>query len=353
MRIEKPYHDGEVFVQQRVGQVEEGRRNGRAISDSILKGALKYIEQQPLAVFGSVDDTENIWASVLVGKPGFMRAPDERTVEVDLTQTACNRQDPFWTNIEHNSQVGMLIIDLGTRRRLRINGRISRAAQERLRLDVAESYPNCPKYIQRRHATALKGEGASRSLEPRQGHLLEPDQQAFICSADTFFVASAHPERGVDVSHRGGNPGFIRVLGDRRIRVPDYVGNSMFNTLGNFTVNPHAGLIFLDFEGIRTLQLIGRPEILWDLDDPTNETGGTRRYWDIEIERWLEADVPQQYQWEFLDYSPHNPELETVGAEQSAARGTRATKYLCAMCEGVESEQPGDCPECGMPLCSP
>ncbi len=354
MQIENTYHEGELFVQRRVDQVEQARRNGRAISDSILKGALKYIEQQPLAVFGSVDGEENIWASVLVGKPGFMRAPDERTVEVDLTLTARNRQDPFWTNIEHNSQVGMLIIDLGTRRRLRINGRISRTAQdERLRLHVAESYPNCPKYIQRRHATAPTLEGASRSLEPLQAHSLKPDQQAFIRSVDTFFVASAHPERGVDASHRGGNPGFIRVLGDRSIRVPDYAGNSMFNTLGNFTVNAHAGLVFFDFKGTRMLQLTGRPEILWDVDDPTNETGGTGRYWDLEIDRCLETHVPQQHEWEFLDSSPHNPELATAGAEQIPAAGTKATKHVCPLCEGVESEQPGDCPKCGMTLCSP
>ena len=312
MRTENPYHDGELFVQQRVGEVEEGRRNGRIISDSILRGALKYVEQQPLAVFGSIDHDDNLWASVFIGNPGFMRASDERTVEVDLTQTARNHQDPFWANIEHNSQVGMLVIDLGTRRRLRINGRIDRA-QERLRLDVVESYPNCPKYIQRRHVTPLVLDGANRFSEPRQGHSLDAQQQAFIGSADTFFVASAHPERGVDASHRGGNPGFLRVLDDRRIRVPDYIGNSMFNTLGNFTVNPHAGLVFLDFERSRTLQLIGRPEILWDLEDVTNETGGTRRYWDLEIERWLEADLSHQIQWEFLDYSLHNPEAASRG----------------------------------------
>ena len=312
MRIENPYHEGELSMQQRVGEVDQGRRNGRVIAESILRGALKYIEQQPVAVFGSVDDEENIWASVLVGNPGFMRAPDERTVELDVAQTARNRQDPFWTNIEDNFQVGLLVIDLATRRRLRINGRISRVAQERLRLEVAESYPNCPKYIQRRHITAHIVDDASGSSETRRGQSLEPDQEAFIRSADTFFVASAHPDRGVDASHRGGSPGFIRVLGDRRIRVPDYFGNSMFNTLGNFTVNPRAGLVFLDFERTRTLQLIGRPEIMWDLDDPTNETGGTRRYWDLEIERWLETDLPHQLRWEFLDYSPHNPELETV-----------------------------------------
>ena len=135
--------------------------------------------------------------------------------------------------------------------------------------------------------------------------------------------------------------------------MPDYAGNSMFNTLGNFTVNAHAGLVFLDFKGTRMLQLIGRPEILWDVDDPTNETGGTGRCWDLEIDRCLETHVLQQYQWEFLDSSPHNPELGTTGAEQIPPRGTKATKYVCPLCEGVESEQPGDCPKCGMPLCSP
>ena len=40
----------------------------------------------------------------------------------------------------------------------------------------------------------------------------------------------------------------------------------MFNALGNFTENPQAGLIFLDFESHRTLQLVGRPEVLYNVD---------------------------------------------------------------------------------------
>ncbi len=310
MRIENPYHEGELLVQERAGEVEEGRRNGRVISDSILKGALRYVEQQPLAVLGSVDDAENIWASVLVGTPGFMTVPDERTIELNLTMVSRSHQDPFWTNIEHDAQVGMLVIDLGTRRRLRVNGRMSRT-RDGLRLEVAESYPNCPKYVSRRHLTALVVEDADRSWEQRYGRSLELEQQSFIRSADTFFVASAHPERGVDTSHRGGNRGFVRVLDERRLRIPDYTGNSMFNTLGNFMANPHAGLVFLDFARSRTLQLIGRPGVMWDLDDPFKETGGTRRYWDLDIERWLETDLSNEIEWEFLDYSPHNPELKS------------------------------------------
>ena len=161
MRIESPYHEGELAVQERLGELEEGRRNGRVISDTILKGALKYIEQQPLAVFGSVDGEQNVWASALVGNPGFIKALDDRRVEVDLTQTARNRHDPFWRNIEGESRVGMLVIDLGTRRRLRINGHLSDTTPGRLRLEVTESYPNCPKYIQRRHIVARVANGAS------------------------------------------------------------------------------------------------------------------------------------------------------------------------------------------------
>ena len=134
-----------------------------------------------------------------------------------------------------------------------------------------------------------------------------PEQQALIRAADTFFVASAHPDRGVDASHRGGNPGFVRVVDDRRIRTPDYPGNCMYNTLGNFVVNAKAGLIFVDFERHRTLQLIGRPEILWDEDDPDHETGGTKRYWELHVDRWQETDDAHQLQWSFLDYSTYNP----------------------------------------------
>ena len=69
-------------------------------------------------------------------------------------------------------------------------------------------------------------------------------------------------ERSMNASHRGGPPGFVEVVDDRTLRIPDYVGNSMLNTLGNLTVNPHAGLVVLDFGPNRTLQLTRRAEIL-------------------------------------------------------------------------------------------
>ncbi len=309
MKIPNPYHEGELRIQQLDGVLQRAQGSGRVIGDTIIKGALTFIAQQPMAILGSVDHDQSVWASVLFGRPGFMTAPDEKTVEFDLSQAGINPHDPFWTNVEQNPRVGSLMIELATRRRLRINGEASRPSADRLRLHlaVAESYPNCPKYIQRRQVTIQALDGPNTNSMRHDGDALGDDQQTLIAAADTFFVASAHPQRGVDASHRGGPPGFVNVLDERTLRIPDYVGNSMFNTLGNFAVNPHAGLLFLDFDRGRTLQLIGRPEILWDQDDAENNTGGTGRFWLLQLERWREMSLPATVRWEFLDYSPYNP----------------------------------------------
>ena len=311
MKIENPYHEGELQVQARVGVLDEGAMNSRVIQNSIIKGALRFINQLPMAVFGSLDQEENVWASVFVGSPGFMQAEDDRTVTIDLSRIMPNPDDPFWSNIDGNPRVGMLAIELASRRRLRINGTITRVSDTALQLHVEESYPNCPKYIQRRQVSPpLQGAEVTPQVAG-QGNVLEDRQRAMIATADTFFVASVHPERGVDASHRGGRPGFVTILDDRTLRIPDYLGNSMFNTLGNFAANPRAGLIFFDFESGRTLQVIGRPEILYDVEDLTDETGGTKRYWLLHIDRWLEISHAPQLSWEFLDASPYNPSINT------------------------------------------
>lgn len=312
MRIEAPFHEGELSVQARVGVLEEGRRNGAAIADSIIKGALKFIAQQPMAVIGSVDYERAVWASVLFGRPGFLQPEDDRAVLIDLTHAQHNPHDALWENIERDPRIGMLIIEFATRRRLRINGRVSRVNENQIRLDVDEAYPNCPKYIQRRRLVSdWKPLADKTRAEPRRGRALMPQHQSLFASADTLFVASANPNGGVDASHRGGNPGFVRVLTETTLRIPDYVGNSMFNTLGNFVLHPHAGLALLDFNHGRILQLIGRPVIQWDADDAVNETGGTNRYWDFQIEQWLETELPYEIQWELLEHSPMNPKRTT------------------------------------------
>lgn len=307
MQLENPFHEGELLVQQQAGEIAKGEQNGRIIADSIPKGAFKFSEQQSMVILGSVDGEQNVWASILLGHPGFIRAVDSQTVEFDLERVFKHPGDRFWTNIDRENRIGMLVIELATRRRLRINGAIAPITTNKLRLRVLESYPNCPKYIQRRQLSINIATDLNQLPESRSGQILTSEQQTWIKLADTFFVASFYPTRGIDVSHRGGNPGFIQISDRQTLRIPDYIGNGMFNTLGNLAVNPLAGLVFIDFDCSRTLQLIGRANILWDLEESEYPTGGTRRYWNFEIEQWSELNLPITFDCEFLDYSPYNP----------------------------------------------
>ncbi|HSC00435.1 MAG TPA: pyridoxamine 5'-phosphate oxidase family protein, partial [Burkholderiaceae bacterium] len=111
---------------------------------------------------------------------------------------------------------------------------------------------------------------------------------ALVQSADTYFIASSvPPDRlgrsvadGVDVSHRGGRPGFVRVDSDgdggHVLAVPDFSGNNLFNTLGNLSVHPRAGLLFVDFDSGATMQLSVDTEIVWDGPDVAAFAGAQR-----------------------------------------------------------------------------
>ena len=90
---------------------------------------------------------------------------------------------------------------------------------------------------------------------------LDDAARVLIAASDTFFVASrsrAEIDRAgeLDMSHRGGRPGFVGVPGDTLV-IPDFRGNRFFNTLGNFLGDPRAGLLFIDFASGDLLQLQG------------------------------------------------------------------------------------------------
>jgi predicted pyridoxine 5'-phosphate oxidase superfamily flavin-nucleotide-binding protein len=307
MTTDIPFHEGELAAQRLAGEAHRSAMSGRAIDPAIPGGALRFIAQQPMAVVGSVDASGEVWASVLWGMPGFLRALDPHTLALDISHPLSAAADPLWRNLRDDPRVGLLLIELGSRRRLRVNGRARREADGPWLIAVEAAYPNCPKYIQRRHWHAFSPPELRPDKPSRRGQVLEPSQIAWIRAADTFFVASAHPRQGVDASHRGGPPGFVAVEDERTLRIPDYAGNSMFNTLGNFLSYPHAGLAFLDFDRGRILQISGRPVISWQTDDAADAAHGIRRHWRLEVHAWQESELPLELVWEFLDYSTFNP----------------------------------------------
>jgi predicted pyridoxine 5'-phosphate oxidase superfamily flavin-nucleotide-binding protein len=99
----------------------------------------------------------------------------------------------------------------------------------------------------------LGSAGSFEAGDAKQGTALGRERTVLIRRADTFFAATAHASRGTDASHRRGNPGFAKVLDETTLRIPDYPGNSMFNTLGNLAVDPSDADPQLDHVGVSRL----------------------------------------------------------------------------------------------------
>jgi predicted pyridoxine 5'-phosphate oxidase superfamily flavin-nucleotide-binding protein len=294
------WHRGEIEVQRRanIGHVSDA-----GIRSSIPEAAARFLAAQRFAVFGSTDRNGQVWASLRLGEPGFLRAIDPHSV---VTAPFGLEGEPLLDNLRTNPDVGLLIIDFATRRRMRVNGEAKVRADASLLIDARQVYGNCPQYIQER---APEGEVAAEDSYRfvAQASELNSDQQAWIRSCDTFFVASAHPQYGADASHRGGNPGFVHVAGSRRLVIPDYSGNRMFNTLGNIYVNPRAGLLFPDFGRGRTLQLSGCATIDWDAD--REDFPGAQRLLTFDVEHVIEIEQPGLRRYHLQSYSPLNPKL--------------------------------------------
>lgn len=304
------FHQGELTVQALANEADIAQRNGVVISKHIIKGALPFIAQQFMAVISSIDENNHIWTSVLFGEPGFIQAPDDQHIVLNSQQIIQQPTDPLWQNIKHNTQVGVLIIELNTRRRLRVNGNITQVDKELFEITVAQAYPNCPKYIQRRQPTLSKDLLAQNTSSSKLGQELTTEQIELISQSDSFFVGSGVTNHHNDASYRGGQPGFIKINGHNQLVIPDYQGNSMFNTLGNIELHPYAGLTFIDFTHNKLLQLTGTAKILWHQDDEHNHTGGTKRYWQFNITNWQETQLAVNLNWTFFDYSPHNPKSQ-------------------------------------------
>jgi hypothetical protein len=286
-----PFHAGELALQRRAGVGDDARDVGRIIRSTIPAGAARYLARQSFAVAASVEREGRVWASLLSGPEGFVRVAGETTLQLAAQPLP---GDPLAAALESAGPLGLLVLDPRTRQRLRFNGR-GRMTGDGVVLTVEQAYGNCPKYIQRR--TLESGGGPAPPGATRIEMRLDDRQRDWIRRADTLFIASAHPRGGADASHRGGRPGFVRLLSPDRLAFEDYAGNGMFNTLGNLVENPRAGLLFVDFESGDLLQLAGRAEVGDDF---------AVRF-DVEAVRETPRGTPLRSR--LVEYSPVLPEL--------------------------------------------
>jgi hypothetical protein len=296
-----PYHRGELAVQAQAGTRPMATRLARSLQTEFPAQARAFMAAQPLLVVSTADAHERLWASVLTGAPGFLQLPDAHTLLIAARPVP---GDVLATNLATDAAVGTTAIDFETRRRIRLNGR-AHLTTEGLVVKLDEVFFNCPKYIQAREWQALPAPAGP----PPAGvtvPALTPELQAWITQADTFFLATANAEAGLDASHRGGLPGFVRVVDAHTLQWPDYAGNGMFQSLGNLALDPRAGLLFPDFATGNVLQLTGRARTDWDPSQARHFSGAERVLtFEVAETRTLPGALPLQ--WTFESYSPFNP----------------------------------------------
>jgi predicted pyridoxine 5'-phosphate oxidase superfamily flavin-nucleotide-binding protein len=294
------YHEGEIAVQKRAGAFDPADLDGNGLGTELDARAATFLAQQLWVIVAGLDSAGRVWTSPLYGPAGFLQVNDAKTLAVHASLPV---DDPSHDSFQRSNEIGLLVLDPRTRRRMRINGRAEPRRDGTLLVTTREVFGNCPKYIQRREIT---GAIAAEENEAIEAPALTTADREQITGADTFFIGSLHTEAGLDCSHRGGNPGFVRVLSERKLAFPDYSGNNMFQTLGNLSLDSRAGLLFLDFETGRTLQLTGSATILWDAA-ALREWPGAHRVVEFEIVKDIARERALPLRWRLIDYSPANP----------------------------------------------
>ncbi|MGW3668085.1 pyridoxamine 5'-phosphate oxidase family protein [Streptomyces sp. NPDC005141] len=317
------YHSGSRAMQDRVGVRDLADHMGRAIGQGIRPVAAAFLELQPMLVVGAAAPgsgaqagggrgsragaepgdgigaaggatagNSSVWASLLTGRPGFVRATGPRQMSV---AGGLRAGDPLAAALATpGTPVGTLALDPRTRRRMRLNGRV-RPTPRGFAVEADQVFANCPKYLQKREVYETVDRTAG---VPRSGTELTPSQREFVETADTFFLATAHPH-GADASHRGGNPGFVHVDAPGELSWRDYAGNSMFLTLGNLAADPRAGLLFLDWSSGAVLQLTGTAR--------TEFTPDGERTVRFTLAEAVETPAASPLRWSAPAYSPANP----------------------------------------------
>jgi uncharacterized protein len=302
--MESVFHPGELSVQQRAGVRDQARKIGTGIHATISAAAAEFLLAQRFAVLAAGDSAGRMWASPVTGRSGFLEPIEERRLRVHAWPIA---GDPAGDALRDGVVIGLLVIDFAHRKRLRLNGSAVVRADG---FDVVtrEVFGNCPKYIQSRVSEDAEEtrEVSREAARPQLASALDGRQEDWIRRADTFFIGTRHAEAGTDASHRGGNPGFVRVVDARHLAWPDYSGNRMFQTLGNLATDPRTGALFLDFARGRTLQLTGRATVDWD-PARASDFAGAERVVDFAIDDVVEIRGRSGLQFRLIARPPVNP----------------------------------------------
>jgi ferredoxin-NADP reductase/predicted pyridoxine 5'-phosphate oxidase superfamily flavin-nucleotide-binding protein len=325
LATDSPFHQAELEIQERLGVRKKLHNSARAgIRNFMPDQHREFFAQLPFLMIGAVDHDGQPWASILVGRPGFISSPDATTLRIDARPLAA---DPLNDSLRAGADVGLLGIEPPTRRRNRMNGVLAASDERGFTVHVSQSFGNCPQYIQSRdHRFVSDPSDRKRSPVAVQSSRLTDADSNLIRSADTFYIASANTRadagvaKGADVSHRGGRSGFVRIDDDGTLTTPDFLGNYFFNTIGNLQVDPRAGLLFIDFDSGDLLYIACDAEIIWDGPEVA-AFAGAERLVRFHLRRIVRVGNALPLRWSGIDYSPM---LNGTGTWEQAARALAA-----------------------------
>ena len=185
------FHAGEIALQRRAGVHDRLAEIGdRVIRDHMPEQHRELFRKLPTLIVGSVDDARRPWASILVGAPGFIHDPDAYRLRIAARP---GYGDLLGTHLVPGASLGLLGLEPQTRRRNRVNGRVTALDAHGFEVRVEQSFGNCPQYIQAR--TPSWTADAATFTRPRPvehgGAHLNDAAKALVRAADTFFIASA------------------------------------------------------------------------------------------------------------------------------------------------------------------
>lgn len=294
------FHRGEIAVQTRAGAREIADQVGRIIRDAMPDQHRSFFSQLPYVVLGSLDDDGYPRASFVSSEPGFITSPDPKTLVVGALPF---EDDPALCGLEEGRPIAVLGIELHTRRRNRANGVVTVRRPDGITIHVRESFGNCPKYIVPRAPLAGRPREAGTSVA--MGPTLSVRAKEIVRKADTAFIASAHHDgdrSSMDVSHRGGAPGFVHLERDgdtTKLVIPDYSGNHLHMTLGNLHESPRAGLLLVDFDRGDALSLTADAALVWN-DAAATEAWGAERLLELRVASAVLLEGAIRFSWRRL-----------------------------------------------------
>lgn len=348
-----PFHEGEQQMHKLLNVPDYGNPTTMMLTPQ----AAFLLQRAPLLAIGTLDSDNRPWTSLWGGYTGFSESLGGGIIG---TRTIVDGvHDPVVQALVGNAKDGEMVqgeqkmvagltIDLMTRKRVKIFGRMiagtmgevdvdyedgakptdgapEKAAQIQLITKIEQSLGNCPKYL---NQYDIKPALVVSKLA-YQGPELSSDAKQLINKSDMFYLSSS-VEDDMDTNHRGGPPGFVRILSDTEIVYPEYSGNRLYQSLGNLLVNPKIGITFPDYETGDVLYITGTVDVLVQKEAAALLPGSNIAVKIKLVEaRLVQGGLP--FRGERKIPSPYNPLVRTLATEgnlKSNVTGSRKTAHL-------------------------